>query len=132
MPPRLLSTPPCTPCGDPPSPPSGAVATPPPIGREAPGTWSGLNASVTVPDPLSQLAIVTPGGAWKVSTGRPFSAVSIKSRQIGPATWAPVSLLPSVVGLSKPTHTVVTRSGVKPENQASVKSCVVTVLPAIG
>ena len=76
--------------------------------------------------------MVTPGGAWNVSTGRPFSATAMKSCQIGPATWAPVSLLPIVVGLSKPTHTVVTRSGVKPENQASVKSCVVPVLPAIG
>ena len=33
-----------------------------PIGAETPGSCPGLNASVTVPKPLSQLAIVTPGG----------------------------------------------------------------------
>src|SRR6516162_4336732 len=128
----LVSTPPCTVCGVSGDPFAPSLATaPPPIGWDAPGTWSGLNASVTVPDPESQLAIVTPGGAGKVSTGRPFSATAMKSCQIGPATAAPVSLSPSVAGLSKPTQTVVTRSGVKPENQASVKSCVVPVLPAI-
>src|SRR5204862_1613924 len=84
------------------------------------------------PLPVSQLAIVTPGGGWNVSTGRFFSATAMNSRQIGPATAEPVWLLPRLAGVSKPTQTVVTRSGVKPENQASVKSCVVPVLPAIG
>src|ERR1700761_7515841 len=97
----------------------GPAATAPPSDREAPGTWSGLNASVTVPLPLSQAAIVTPGGAWNCRTGRFFSAPVMKSCQIGPATCAPVWLSPRLAGLSNPTQTVVTRSGVNPENQAS-------------
>ena len=68
----------------------------------------------------------------EVQHRRSFSATAMKSCQIGPATAAPVSLLPSDAGLSKPTQTTVTRSGVKPANQASLKSCDVPVLPAIG
>ena len=39
------------------------------------------------------------------------------------------SLSPSDAGWSKPTHTAVTSSGVKPTNQASLKSWLVPVLP---
>ena len=100
----LVSTPPDIGCaasaGVAPLADGAPVAIVPPSVREAPGTWSGLNASVTTPEPVSHWAIVTPGGCWKFSTGRFFSATAMKSCQIGPATAAPVSLLPSVVGLS--------------------------------
>ncbi len=58
---------------------ASAEASPPPlpIGPEAPGTWPGLNASVTMPLPLSQLAMVTPCGSVNSRLGRFRSATAM-------------------------------------------------------
>ena len=50
--------------------------------------------------------------------------------QMGSAPWLPVR--PMGLLLSKPTHTAVSNSGVKPMNHASRWSLVVPVLPAAG
>ena len=131
---RPRRAPACAPAGVAPSPPARRRWRPRRrSGREAPGTWSGLNASVTVPEPVSQLRHRHAGRRLE---GQHRPVLQRDRHEVVPDRCrrraAPVSLSPSEAGLSKPTQTVVTRSGVKPENQASVKSCVVPVLPAIG
>ena len=125
-PPRLLSTPPRPAGGG----PAGVVAagptragTPlPPSGDEAPGLWSGLNASVTVPLPLSQLRHRHPSGGGE---GQHRPALQRLGHEIVPDRRGDraAGLVVAKGGrLSKPTQTAVTRSGVKPANQASLKS----------
>ena len=67
--------------------------------------------------------------------GTPLSAPCMISTHIGSAARAPCSPRPRSRMSSKPTHTPVTRLGVKPTNQASgrlLSRLVVPVLPAAG
>ena len=56
----------------------------------------------------------------------------IKFLNIGRAAFDPVSYLPKVLGLSKPTYTPTTKFELYPMNQASKLLLVVPVLPASG
>src|SRR5262245_52113010 len=71
---------------------------------------------------------LTPSGASSADEARPASAFFMNEVQIGSAACAP--LRPSGWLLSRPTHTTVSSSGVKPTNHASRRSLVVPVLPA--
>src|SRR3954465_12292896 len=71
-------------------------------------------------------------GCGKSPQNLPF-AVFMYAPQIGAATTPPAEPPPSVRRSSAcPTHTAVERWGVKPTNQAAVKSSPVPVLPAAG
>jgi hypothetical protein len=66
--------------------------------------------------PVSGLARArtTPAGIGKSRTGWPFTAVRMKSSQIGTATCPPVTSCPTGLKSSRPTQTPHSRSGVKP------------------
>ena len=59
-------------------------------------------------------ASTTPAGMGKSRTGMPFTAVRMKSSQMGSDTWPPVASWPIGLKSSRPTQTPHTRSGVKP------------------
>ena len=72
-------------------------------------------------------------GAGKGVGGAPARASSMNQVQAGRATRAPLSLSPRVrLGWSCPTQTPAANSVSNPMNQASVKSFVVPVFPAMG
>ena len=102
-------------------------------GCDAPGTWPGLNASVAVPGPVLPARHGHAGRLREMQHRAAFQRlghVVMPDRRGNRAR--PSRCCPARPDVSKPTHTTVTRSGVKPENQASTKFCVVPVLPAIG
>ena len=72
-----------------------------------------------------------PSGIFFSLTSRFFKASCMKSNQIGKAIVDPYSFSPSEVKSSVPTHTVVTKSSWKPENQVLTASFVVPVFPPI-
>src|SRR5688572_19832978 len=107
-----------------PSPPCSTTSMSTVRPRPVPGSVPFLNTSVPT--------VITPAGTGKLRPGASPSASAKKSRAIGAAVTPPCSRGPRVRGLSKPTHTATTRSGVRPMNQVSSTSLVVPVLPAIG
>src|SRR3954471_704759 len=82
----------------------------------------------SLPVCASMSAKTMPSGTVNGTLARPASAVFMKCVQIGSAARAP--LRPTGWLSSKPTHTTVSSSGVKPANQASRRSLVVPVFPA--
>jgi len=66
------------------------------------------------------LMVTTPGGGCGQSSGGCDAvAARIQLSQMGPATCPPVSSVPIISCVSKPTQAPATSSGVKPTNQPS-------------
>src|SRR4029450_4122772 len=100
-----------------------SLATPSPSSQPSPAS---------LPDMRHTTAVVTPDGGTGHSGLSSLVATFMKRVHNGTARSAAKPLGLTVGGCSNPTHPPATRRGVKPTNQASLKSLVVPVLPAAG
>ena len=97
--------------------------------RNASRTTCGQRGRASLPVSASMSTKLMPSGASNGTLGWPASARIMNCVQMGSAACAPLRARRGWLS-SKPTHTTVRSSGVKPTNQASRRSLVVPVLPA--